>query len=113
MVDACSPNLHPDPQKGALSHVRPPNNTDAHSYHCIWRGTATVAPAKGSQPNDLLDTVKLASEDVRLGLSADPQAEYQLALEFARRRAAEIQTLPQDGQALPASVSARYQGQVE
>ena len=76
-------------------------------------GGATVAAAQNSQPNQLLYGVKVLSEDVRIGLSADPQSEYLLALEFANRRAAEIQKILQDDNTPPEMVQTRYQSQVE
>lgn len=76
-------------------------------------GGATVAASQGSQPADLLYGVKLAAEDVQLGLTADPRAEYQLALEFAGRRVLEIQQTLQGGSDLPAAVQTRYQDQVQ
>ena len=76
-------------------------------------GGATVAAAQSSQPDQPLYGVKVLSEDVRLGLSAGPKSEYQLALEFANRRAGEIQKMLQAGSVPPESVQARYQNQVE
>ena len=76
-------------------------------------GGVTVAAAQNSQPDQPLYGVKVLSEDVRLGLSADPQSEYQLALEFANRRAEEIRAMLQAGSIPPEAVQTRYQNQVE
>jgi hypothetical protein len=76
-------------------------------------GGASVAAAQSSQPDQPLYGVKVLSEDVQLGLSSDPQSEYQLALEFANRRAEEILTMLHAGSIPPAAVQARYQNQIE
>ncbi len=76
-------------------------------------GGATVAAAQNSQPDQPLYSLKIFSEEIRLGFSVDPKAEYQLALEFADQRAAEIQTMLQAGSLPPAQVQIRYQNQVE
>ena len=76
-------------------------------------GGAAVAAAQSSQPDDLLYSLKLTSEDLRMELEGDPAAAYQLALAFAERRAQEIQTMLQAGGVPPEAVQARYQAQVE
>lgn len=76
-------------------------------------GGATVAAAQNSQPDQPLYGVKLFSEDFRMGLSTNPQAEYQLALEFTNRRSEEIRTMAQAGNTPPETVQMRYQNQVE
>lgn len=76
-------------------------------------GGATVAAAQNSQPDQPLYSLKIFGEDIRLGFSVDPKAEYQLALEFADQRAAEIQTMLQAGSLPPEQVQTRYQNQVE
>ena len=76
-------------------------------------GGATIATAQSSQPGQPLYSLKVMSEDTRMKLTADPQAEFQLALEFANRRAEEIKTLLQAGGIPSAAVQARYQSQVE
>jgi len=76
-------------------------------------GGATVAAAQDSQPDQPLYGLKVMSEDIRLGFSADPQFEYQLAMEFTNRRAEEIRTMLQAGSILPAAVQIRYQDQIE
>ena len=76
-------------------------------------GGVTVAAAQNSQPDQPLYGVKVLSEDARLGLMADPQSEYQLALQFADRREAEIRTMLDAGTLPPQSVQTRYQDQVE
>ncbi len=76
-------------------------------------GGATVAAAQTSQPDQPLYGVKLLSEDVRIGLAADPAKEAQLAMEFAGRRAAEIALMLQKGIAPSQAVQLRYQSQIE
>jgi len=76
-------------------------------------GGVTVAAAQFSQPGQFLYNVKLASEDIRLSLATDPQTEAALALEFANRRAEEMQTMLQADGVPPEVVQTRYQSQVE
>jgi hypothetical protein len=75
----------------------------------VGGGGATVAAAQTSQPEQPLYSVKVLSEDVRLGLVAGPQSKFMLALLYADRRAAEIQTMLQNGSIPPEAVLARYQ----
>jgi hypothetical protein len=76
-------------------------------------GGVTVAAAQSSQPDQPLYSVKVLSEDARMGLVVDPQSEYQLALQFADRREAEIRTMLVAGSIPPESVQTRYQDQVD
>jgi hypothetical protein len=76
-------------------------------------GGATMAAAQNSHPDQPLYSLKVISEDTRMNLSADPQSEYQLALEFANRRAEEMKAMLQAGSIPPEAVQARYQNQVE
>ncbi|PKO14461.1 MAG: hypothetical protein CVU39_14500 [Chloroflexi bacterium HGW-Chloroflexi-10] len=76
-------------------------------------GGATVAASQGSLPDQPLYGVKLISEDVRLGFSSNPESEYQLALKYSDRRAAEIQKMLIAGGTLPEAVQNRYENQVE
>jgi hypothetical protein len=76
-------------------------------------GSLTVVGAQSSQPDQPLYGVKLLSEDARLQLTSNAQTAFQLQLEFADRRAAEIQTMFQNGKVPSASVQNRYQIQVE
>lgn len=74
---------------------------------------ATVAAAQNSLPDEPLYSLKVMSEDARLGLAAGSQSEYQLALEFANRRAEEICAMLQAGKVPPEAVQTRYQNLVE
>ncbi len=77
-------------------------------------GGVTVAAAQSSQPDQpLLYEVKLLSEDFRMSLASDPQTQYQIALDFADRRAEEIQTILAAAGIPPESLQFRYQNQVE
>lgn len=76
-------------------------------------GGVTAVAAQNSQPDQVLYGVKLVSEDIRLGLTSNARAEAQLALQFADRRAVEIQTMLQAGSIPPEAVQIRYQNQVE
>jgi len=76
-------------------------------------GGITVAAAQSSQPDQALYNLKLWSEDVRIDLASNPEVQSKLALEFADRRLAEIQTILQSGGAPSEGVQIRYQAQVE
>jgi hypothetical protein len=77
-------------------------------------GGVTLAAAQSSQPDQPLYGVKLWSEDLRLGMADNnPQSEFQLALNFSNRRAAEIRTIALNGVVPPDSVLTRYTGQIE
>lgn len=75
-------------------------------------GGITAVAAQSSQPDETLYGVKLMSEDIRLELTSNTQAEVQLAMRFADRRAEEIQTMLQAGRIPPERVQTRYQNQV-
>ena len=76
-------------------------------------GGVTVAAAQSSQPDQALYGVKLLSEDVRLQMAGNPETQFQLAMEFASRRAAEIQTMLQAGNVPDEAVQTRYQYELE
>jgi hypothetical protein len=76
-------------------------------------GGATIAAAQNSQPDQPLYGIKVMSENVRQNLAADPQTNFQLALNFANRRAEEIALMLEAGQVPPEAVQARYQNQIE
>jgi hypothetical protein len=63
--------------------------------------TATVYAAQGSMPGQLLYSVKLLSEDIRLGLTSEPQAELTLISELVNRRLEEIDYLVLSGEDVP------------
>lgn len=72
-----------------------------------------MAAAQSSQPDQPLYALKLFTEQFRLRLNADPEQEWQLSLEFANRRMAEIQAMLQGGEIPSEPVQGRYQEQVE
>lgn len=74
---------------------------------------ATVVAAQDSLPGQSLYTVKTISEDVRLELTSDPQAKFQLALALANRRALEIGSLIQEGELIPPIIATRLQSHTE
>ncbi len=76
-------------------------------------GSLTVVGAQSSQPDQLLYTVKLLSEDARLQLAPGAQTALQLQLEFTDRRAAEIQMMFQNGKTPSEVIQNRYQNQIE
>ncbi len=76
-------------------------------------GATTVAVAQGAQPSDALYAVKTWSEDVRLGMEADPQAKFGLALQFAARRAEEVQHMLAAGGIAPTALLSRFENQAQ
>jgi hypothetical protein len=76
-------------------------------------GGAAIAFAQSSLPDQPLYAIKLLSENARTSLTSDTQTELQLELEFAARRASEIQQMVLAGNSPSLSVEARYQEQVE
>jgi hypothetical protein len=75
-------------------------------------GGTVVFASQGSQPGQVLYPVKLISENVRLGLAANPQSQFQLNLEFAGRRLDEINKLVQAGQDPGTQVTDRLQNEL-
>ncbi|MBN1886817.1 MAG: hypothetical protein JW850_02465 [Thermoflexales bacterium] len=75
-------------------------------------GTAVYA-AQDDLPTDPLYRVKTLSEDVRLGLTGDPEAQVGLSLEFADRRVEEIEALNRMRVVPPGPLAARLQAQLD
>ena len=70
---------------------------------------ATTYAAQASLPSDVLYPVKLLTEDLRLSLTTNHQAEVDLLLELTARRIAEIAALAEEGLPTPAQVTSRLQ----
>ncbi len=80
----------------------------------LFGGTgATVYAAQGSLPEQPLYGVKLATEDVRAGLTTNSQSRTGLMLDFAHLRLQEALQLAAQGKAVPASVWQRMAGQYD
>ncbi len=80
----------------------------------LFGGTgATVYAAQDSLPTDFLYPVKIASEDILLGLTANPQSQLDLVLNYSDRRVGEIFSLAQMGEAIPPEVIDRLQSEME
>jgi hypothetical protein len=75
--------------------------------------TATAYAAQESMPSDALYPVKLFTEDVRLALTNDPQASFDLNLDFANRRADEIASTAGEGVPVSSRVTLRLQEHLE
>jgi len=75
-------------------------------------GGMVAFAAQGSQPDQILYPVKLISENVRLGLAANPQSQFQLNMEFAGRRLDEIDNLVQAGKDPSSQVTDRLQNEL-
>ena len=76
-------------------------------------GVATVAASKNSQPDGMLYSVKLASEDIALELANDPAKQFDLALEFEQYRSEEIILLIENGKIPSDEIFNRYQSQIQ
>lgn len=76
-------------------------------------GGATLAAAQASVPGDLLYDIKLFSEDALMSLTADPDAQLELALDLQDRRAEEIQTLLDSGVVVTDDLQIRFREQIE
>lgn len=76
-------------------------------------GGITVSAAQSSMPDDALYAVKLASEQVRMQLAGDAEAEFQLALQFANRRMEEAGYMLGNGEMPDEVLMARIQAQNE
>jgi hypothetical protein len=70
----------------------------------LFGGAGTAYAAQSSLPGEVLYPVKTMTEDVRLGLIANPQAEVGLLMEFTQARVNEIQTLAEKDIQPPATV---------
>ena len=75
----------------------------------IGGASATTAAAQASTPNDLLYPVKTLSEDIRLALTTDPDAEFNILLEYVDRRMSEMEALFNEGDEIPNEVAERLQ----
>lgn len=76
-------------------------------------GGVTVAAAQSSLPDQALYPVKVWSENVRASLVTDPEAQFDLALQFASRRTEEIHSMAEAGEAAPEAVMNQLQNQLE
>lgn len=72
----------------------------------------TAYAAQSSQPDEPLYGVKLATEDLRLGLSQDPQERLVLALNLVQVRTQEMAQLVQANRAVPVELQTRLQSHV-
>lgn len=77
-------------------------------------GTAgTALAAQESMPDQALYPVKTLIEDIRLGLTSDPQAEFDLLMTFIEQRLTEIQTMLENGETVGERVQLRLQQQLQ
>jgi hypothetical protein len=75
-------------------------------------GTAgTAFAAQDSLPDQALYPVKTLIEDVRIGLTNDPQAEFDLLMTYIDERFAEIQSMAQNGEPVGDEVQLRLRNQ--
>ncbi len=73
----------------------------------------SVAAAQSSLPDGFLYKLKLLSEEVYMDLTAEPQAQFQIALELIDRRGEEINLLIEAGDDLTAETTNRFREQIE
>ncbi|MEW6504708.1 MAG: DUF5667 domain-containing protein [Chloroflexota bacterium] len=76
-------------------------------------GGATVAAAQSSLPDQPLYGLKLWSEDARLNFTNQPESGWQVALQFAERRIAEIRAMIEAGKQPDEALQTRYEAQLE
>ncbi len=76
-------------------------------------GGATVAAAQKSLPDQPLYGLKLWSEDARLNLTSQPENGWQVALQFAERRIAEMRAMIEAGKQPDEVLQFRYEAQLE
>lgn len=83
-------------------------------FTLLFGGTgATVYAAQDSLPNQPLYIVKLASEDVRAGLTANNQTRLDLMMDFVDLRMQEALQLAAQGKAVPGTVWERMDNHYE
>ena len=83
-------------------------------FSLLFGGTgATFVAAQSSLPDQFLYGVKLASEDVRTGLTTNNQTRLDLATHFADTRLDEILQLAAQGKTIPSSVWERLVAQYD
>ncbi len=73
----------------------------------------TAVAAQTSQPDEALYGVKLATEDLRLGLSSGPEARLALALNLMQARTQEMTNLAESDRPIPQVTATRLQAHVE
>ena len=73
----------------------------------------TVAAAQTSQPGDVLYPVKILSEDAYYQFTAGDQNHFNLVLDYAERRMAEIQNQLENGLVLPEALQTRLQSHIQ
>lgn len=73
----------------------------------------TAYAAQESLPDEALYPVKTWIEDARLGLTADPQTDFDLLLSFIEERIVEIEALVQQGDPVPEQVTLRLNNQLQ
>lgn len=77
-------------------------------------GTAgTALAAQESLPDQALYPVKTLFEDMRLDLTTDPQAEFDLLMSYVQERFQEIEALVQNGEPVGEEVQFRLQNQLQ
>ena len=76
-------------------------------------GGVTVAAAQSSLPDQPLYGLKLWSEDARLSFTNQPESGWQVALQFAERRVAEMRAMIEAGKQPDEALQTRYEAQLE
>lgn len=81
-------------------------------FTALFGGAAgTAYAAQDALPSEALYPVKTVTEDVRLALSSDPQAKFELALQFSAQRAEEIEAMLAAGSVVPEPAVTRFESQ--
>ena len=76
-------------------------------------GSLTAYAAQDSMPDDALYSVKLLTEDLHFGMSADASAQVELLTAYANRRVDEIASLVNEGEPIPDLVLVRLGDQLD
>jgi len=73
---------------------------------------ATALAAQDALPNEWLYPVKLATEELQLGLTAEPSQQIALLEDWADRRVQEMEQIAQSGEGVPVETALRLQTQL-
>jgi hypothetical protein len=79
-------------------------------FWLVFGSVGTVYAAQDSLPNDLLYSIKLAGENLRLALTADTEDRISLLTSYADRRLQEATILDEQGQPIPVELATLMDG---
>ncbi len=82
-------------------------------FGLVFGGVGTVYAAQDSLPNDLLYSVKLSAENLRLAFTQDTDAKISLLTTYTGRRVQEAISLTMQGQPIPEDLPSRVDAQLD